>query len=205
LSGQKLSDANANMNDRKGGGTYGGLMVTQQLKGHWHLELGINFAQEQFSFEPLSGDFRGNVYFKQDQLHIPLRIQYREDIFGDHVDLFSSIGTSFVINSRQDPVPYGIFSDEISASSSNPGFSTLLDFRAGFDVFLGKRKNFFLTSSYHYSAGFTTTTQINVESANGEYDYRLNYKGSRHTIQFGIGYRISRIWNKVKQEENAEE
>jgi hypothetical protein len=177
-----------------------GLIVTQQIYNSLYVETGIY------------NDFLGcdmivaneldttNLLLAQDEIHIPLRIQFRQEYLKGRVNLFLSAGPMFVfgmgdysyfLHSAQNRTELNTIKMEFKTNY------TLFEFGIGTDIYL--TKNFFVGFRYRYNHGFNKIVDINSNtniSESNSIDYYLNTKGNYNAFMISLGYRISKFWNK---------
>ncbi len=178
-----------------------GLIVTQQIYHSLYLETGIYndfLGCDMILTDELDTT---NLLLAQDEIHIPLRIQFREEYLKGRINLFLSAGPMFVFG-------MGDYSYFLYSANNNTELNTnklefkknyaLIEFGIGTDIYL--TKNLFVGFRYRYNIGFDKIIDINANtrhvSETNDIDYFLNSKGNYHALMISFGYRISKFWNK---------
>lgn len=178
-----------------------GLVVTQQIYNSLYLETGIYNDFLGCDMIVADGLDTTNLLLAQDEIHIPLRIQFRQEYLNGRVNLYLSAGPMFVFGMGD--YSYFLYSAQNNTELNTNKFDfkknyTLFEFGIGTDIYLSK--NFFVGLRYRYSHGFNEIIDIKSNtqhiSESNSIDYYLNSKGNYHALMFSLGYRISKFWNK---------
>jgi hypothetical protein len=178
-----------------------GLIVTQQIYNSFYLEIGIYNDFLGCDMTAANELDTTNILLAQDEIHIPLRIQFRQEYLKGRVNLFLSAGPMIVFGMGD--YSYFLYSAQNNTEFNTNKFDfkknyTLFEFGIGTDVYLSK--NFFVGLRYRYSHSFNEIIDINSNtqhiSESNSLDYYLNTKGNYHAFMFSLGYRISKFWNK---------
>jgi len=178
-----------------------GLIATQQIYNSLYLETGIYNDFLGCDMTAANELDTTNLLLAQDEIHIPLRIQFRQEYLNGRVNLFLSAGPMFVFGLGD--YTYSLHSAQNNTELNTNKFDfkknyTLFEFGIGTDIYLSK--NFFVGLRYRYNHGFNEIIDINSNtqhiSESNSMDYYLNSKGNYHAFMFSLGYRISKFWNK---------
>lgn len=178
-----------------------GLIVTQQVYNSLYLETGIYNDFLGFNMIAVNELDSTNLLFAQDEIHIPLRVQFRQEYLNERLNVFLSAGPMFAFGVGDHR--YFLYSDQNNTELHTYKFDVkknymLLEFGIGTDIYLSK--NFFVGLRYRYSHGFNEIIDLNSNtqhvSESNSIDYFLNTKGNYHAFMFSLGYRISKFWNK---------
>ncbi len=178
-----------------------GLIVTQKIYQSLYFETGIYNDFLGCDMTLINELDTTNLILAQDEIQIPLRIQFQQEYLKGRVNLFLTAGPMFVLG-------MGDYSYYLHSAQGNAELNTnKLEFRKNYALFefgIGSNiyltKNFFAGFRYRYNIGFDkkidifSTTQHVSEPNN--IDYFLNSKGNYHAIMISFGYRISTFWNK---------
>ena len=172
-----------------------GIVITQQVFKDLYIESGVynNFLGYDMIY---SGSCdTSNLIFAQDQLNIPLRLQFRQSLFKNHLVISMSTGANFVLGVGDNTYTF-FSSNDYEIETNNLTYRdnyTLMEFAIGTNVFIGK--HFFLGVNYRFNKGFGDMFYVNAKSDHQNMSYELSSTGDYYALMFSIGYRISQIWN----------
>lgn len=177
-----------------------GLVLSQQIYKWLYLETGIynDFLGCDMVVENNGGS---NLILAQDQLNLPLRLQFRKSYFNEKIDAFLSVGANFVVGMGDYIYSFNSTQNETVLNTNKKDLKEdygLVELGIGTDVYL--TKNLFLGIRYRFGFGFSKIIDIHTITGNGadsnQIDYFLKSKGNYNAFVFTIGYRISSFWNK---------
>lgn len=173
-----------------------GLRLTQQVYRQVHVEVGayIDF----FALDMLTDS--ANVFFAQNQIHIPVRLQFVQPLFNKRIQLTASAGINSVFGWSA-PYSYELSSVNTNYHKRTQEFSfidsqLLLEWGLGADIYL--TKNFYLGARYYANYGTRNVLTIQAELLNDntvEANYSVKSHGSYTFFAISMGYRFSRFWN----------
>lgn len=173
-----------------------GIVVTQQVFKDIYIESGVynNF----FGFDMIytGTTDTSNLIFAQEQLNIPLRLQFRHAFLKNHLVISMTTGANFVFGVGDNTYTF-YSSNNYDIETNNLTYKdsyTLLEFGIGANVFIGK--HFFFGVNYRLNKGFNEMFNLTATSNEQNVNYKLSSTGDYHALMFSIGYRISQIWNK---------
>lgn len=182
-----------------------GFLLTQQLYQSVYIETGVYNDFTGIDMVVLGSDTT-NLLFAQNELHIPLRLQLRQDLFDNSVDLFLSTGVTFAFSSDAAP-SYRLDSKNGSTKLVTRVFEyrnnyALMEFGVGVDVKLST--NFFAGLRYRYHNGLSERLKIEAQTVTTRdtipdterTDYFVDSRGTYHAFTIGLVYRISSLWNE---------
>ncbi len=176
-----------------------GLVLTQQIYKKMHLEIGGYF--DFLAIDMYSDNKETLLTFAQNQIHMPIRMQFRQPIFNNKFDFNLTAGINFVFAWFEDatfglhpnPNQYILKTKEYKFIENH----ILYEFGAGTNFILGDF--LYIGIKFRYNFGPKNMLSINTQSLNNagiiSSDYYLSSKGNYSSISLAVGFMISFLWN----------
>ena len=178
-------------------------VLTRQLHQSWYIEAGVYQGALGVNMTKRGAFDSTSVQFAQEQIHVPLRVQSRIQVFDNHLHLFATLGANLVFSSGGYTFTLTTARNTTEALTKSLKYKptyVLGELGVGFDLFLSKR--FFIGGKYRFNLGFANILDIEVNTfTNGENtveEYFLTSSGSFHAFMLSLGFRIGKL-DKVKK------